>query len=158
MYLSSVLYFPFGRNLLRRSLVGPLVELVVAVVKHDGTHLSSKFSMRRSNTGGGGGIFGTSNPCQISSWNRPPQKIPLYFGVKYRLLHFLLSFGSFVSQKLSTFLSSIHTELLAIALALAMQKWVKNFAKDEYPFLAMPANADSIANAQCERILKQLLY
>ena len=31
-------------------------------------------------------------------------------------------------------LSSVHTELLAIA----MQKWVENFAKE---FLAMPANA-----------------
>ena len=31
----------------------------------------------------------------------------------------------------------------------------KNFTKEwvEYPFLAMPANANSIANAQCERTL-----
>ena len=30
-----------------------------------------------------------------------------------------------------------------------MQKWVENFAKEwiEYPFLAMPANNNSIANA-----------
>ena len=50
-------------------------------------------------------------------------------------------------------LSSVHTKLLAMA----MQKWVKNFAKEyvQYPFLAMPANPNSIANAQCERILTQ---
>ena len=48
-------------------------------------------------------------------------------------------------------LSSVHTELFAIA----MQKWVANFAKEwvEYPLLAMLANANSIANAQCERTL-----
>ena len=48
-------------------------------------------------------------------------------------------------------LSSVHTELLAIA----MQKWMENFAKEwvEYPFLAMPANAHSITSAQCERTL-----
>ena len=36
-----------------------------------------------------------------------------------------------------------------------MQKWVENFAKEwvEYPFLAMPTNANSIANAQCEQTL-----
>ena len=52
-------------------------------------------------------------------------------------------------------LSSVHTELLAIALALAMQEWVENVAKEcvEYPFLVMPSNANSIANAQCERTL-----
>ena len=49
-------------------------------------------------------------------------------------------------------LSSVHTELLAIALA--MQKWVEIFAKEWVPFLAMPATANSIANAQCERTLK----
>ena len=39
-------------------------------------------------------------------------------------------------------LSSIHTELLAIA----MQKWVEIFAKEwvEYPFLAMSANANRL--------------
>ena len=48
-------------------------------------------------------------------------------------------------------LESVHTELLAIA----MQKWVENFAKEpiKHPFLAMPANTHSIANAQCEWIL-----
>ena len=53
-------------------------------------------------------------------------------------------------------LNSVHTELLAIVSALAKQKWVENFAKEwvEYPsFLAMPANANSIANAQGEPIL-----
>ena len=30
-----------------------------------------------------------------------------------------------------------------------MQKWVEN-----YPFLAMPANANAIAMAQCERTLR----
>ena len=56
-------------------------------------------------------------------------------------------------------LGPIDTELLAIALALAMQKWVENFAKEwvEYPFLAMPADANTIANAQYERTLTLLL-
>ena len=42
-----------------------------------------------------------------------------------------------------------------IALALAIQKWVENFAKEwvEYPFLAMPAKANDVANAQYERTL-----
>ena len=37
-----------------------------------------------------------------------------------------------------------------------MQKWLENFAKEwvEYPFLVMPTNANSIANAQCERTLR----
>ena len=37
-----------------------------------------------------------------------------------------------------------------------MQKWVENFAKAwvEYPFLAMPAKANSITYAQCERTLR----
>ena len=45
------------------------------------------------------------------------------------------------------------------ALTLAMQKKWQIFAKDfikewvEYPFLAMPANANAIANSQCERTL-----
>ena len=41
-----------------------------------------------------------------------------------------------------------------------MQKWVENFAKDwiEYTFLAMPANANSIANTQCERNLRVKLH
>ena len=49
-------------------------------------------------------------------------------------------------------LSSVHIELLAIA----MQNWVENFAKAwvEYPFLAMPDNVNSIAYAQCERTLR----
>ena len=44
----------------------------------------------------------------------------------------------------------VHTELLAIA----MQKWIENLAKEwvEYLFLAMPAK-NAMANAQCERIL-----
>ena len=44
-------------------------------------------------------------------------------------------------------LGPVHTELLAIA----MQKWVENVAKElvEYPFLEMSANG----NAQCERTL-----
>ena len=52
-------------------------------------------------------------------------------------------------------MGSVHTELLPKALALAMQKWVEKFAKKwaEHPFLAMPANANSIANSQCERTL-----
>ena len=52
--------------------------------------------------------------------------------------------------------SSVHTELLAMALVLVMQKWVENFAKEwvEYPFLATPTNVNSIANVQCERTLK----
>ena len=44
-------------------------------------------------------------------------------------------------------LNSVHTELLAITLALAMQNWGENF-------LAMPANANSIANVQREWILR----
>ena len=50
-------------------------------------------------------------------------------------------------------LSSVHTELLAIA----MQNWVENFAKDlvEYPFFAMYTNANSIANVQWERTLRE---
>ena len=37
-----------------------------------------------------------------------------------------------------------------------MQRWVDNFAREwvEYPFLAMPANTNAIANVQCERNLK----
>ena len=48
-------------------------------------------------------------------------------------------------------LSSVHTELLATT----MQKLVENFFKDwvEYPSPALLANANSIANAQCERTL-----
>ena len=36
-------------------------------------------------------------------------------------------------------------------------KCVDNFIKEwvEYPFLAMPANANSIANAQCEQTLRR---
>ena len=53
-------------------------------------------------------------------------------------------------------LNSVHTELLAITLALAMQNWGENFAKEwvKYRFLAMPANANSIANVQREWILR----
>ena len=38
-----------------------------------------------------------------------------------------------------------------------MQNWVENFAKDlvEYPVFAMSANANSIANVQCERTLRE---
>ena len=63
--------------------------------------------------------------------------------------------------KIESFLSFVHTELLAIAiaLALAMQKWVENFAKEwvQYPFLAMPAKANSIGNAQYERTINLYL-
>ena len=57
-----------------------------------------------------------------------------------------------LQSSLWKYLSSVHTDLLAIALALAMQTWVENFAKEwvEYPFSAMPANANSITNTQCE--------
>ena len=50
-------------------------------------------------------------------------------------------------------LSSVYIQLLAIAI----QKWVENLATEwvKYPFLAMPANPNSIANAQCERTLTQ---
>ena len=45
-------------------------------------------------------------------------------------------------------LGPVHTELLATA----MQKWMENFTKEcvEYPFLAMPTNANDIAYIQCE--------
>ena len=46
--------------------------------------------------------------------------------------------------------------MITTVLELAMRKWMENFAKKwvQYPFLAMPANANSIANAQCERTLR----
>ena len=39
-----------------------------------------------------------------------------------------------------------------------MLKWVENFPEEwvEYPFLAKPTNANSIANSQCERILRTI--
>ena len=45
----------------------------------------------------------------------------------------------------------IYTELLAIA----MEKWLENFTKEwvEYPFFAIPANANDIAHTQCEQTL-----
>ena len=62
------------------------------------------------------------------------------------------SFGWLKKISIAKGLSSIHTELLVIVLALVMQKWVENVANEwvEYPFLAMSSNANSITNAQCE--------
>ena len=52
-------------------------------------------------------------------------------------------------------LGPVYTDLLAKSLALVMQKWLENFAKEwvEYPFFAMPANTNNIANVRCERTL-----
>ena len=55
------------------------------------------------------------------------------------------SLSNSLSLGLNAALSSVHTELLPIA----MQKWLENFAKEwvEYPFLAIPANVNGISNA-----------
>ena len=62
-----------------------------------------------------------------------------------------MSLSLSLSPKYKEPIDTVYTELLVIA----MQKWLENFAEEwvEYPFFAMNANANDIANPQCEQTL-----